>query len=745
MLNYLFFFFSFLFIGNPECFNYQSIIAETSDDETVVAAANEYRLIETESQYTIIAADGLWRRDITLSADFHFAVFNNNCLLFYRQDSYLYLLEINSAGDIVYDGLILHNRIGSKWGIYCDDYIYIFGGISDYTEERFIGAAEGKTLGGDDAFIVKLGYDRCIVDIAVFGGTENESFYAMTAGDDRLYLVGCKMPGGGGDFGNGGRFINTVFVVSLNHDFEIIKYRILSSDKEVILYEHYKERLYLVLSDRLYKFDQNLNTVYRTEIKKPIKKAHLSAINRLTIFTASECYIFNIYNFNCESDFSYPPVNDIYILEKAVYLKTSSKNYYFDVAYLQHFKPPVYYCPSIDYSADVYTLFGTATFISEESDPFFDPCVYGIYQRGYIYSNRQGMEFKIIRDMEVLPEANVDNGGIYPIGYRLQFCGIAYLNGRSILNNYRLDQTGEYDLQLHGANGEVQSISFYVSFNQLNFTEISVMNWDVEVGAGQTFYLELEYDISAECEIIGIMIDDQIIDNLIIDCNQKKINIKMIAPKDPGIYYYYLDKINCRYQGDIIGYNLNQIVCVNVLKAPPEITVSAGKSLNYRIEVADREATARYFSVTVISQQTDFIEKYSLANNNIYLTGLASETEYQIQIGLVYQIGNRIYNTVDLIEAKITGGDEIKLGEIEILEKGETLKQFQINLNKSNKILEVCGDNKILYINQRKNPVYIISLTVAIFIFTVTVAYILKKMRQRKKKKISSPALKAAD
>ena len=736
MFNFVLLMLSFLFLGLPPQSDYHVIIAETNEAETVVAQTADYQLVFVESEYTLLFADGIWRRDLNISDDYRLICFNKNCLLFYYSDEYLYLIEYDQSGNKIYDDLIINNRIDEKWNVFSHDFIYIVGGISHYQDERFIAAAAGKILGGIDAFILKLNKDHKIVDIVIFGGEKNEGFLAMVAGENEFYLVGYKNPGGGGDFGNGGRYINTVFVLALNNDLSIINYRILSSNQNVVLYEYYKDRLILILSGRIYKFDDNLNTLYRDDFEKEIIGAYLSPVNLLALFSPAEGYIYNIYTFVCEYDFSYPPSFAIRILDKSVYLQTQKGDYVLDIAYLKYFQPPDFYCPEIEYRDEVFTLFGRAQFVREESEPFFDPTVYGQYQKKYIFTNLAGIEFSVEHQIDVLLEVNVDNEGIYPIGYRLQFTGIAYLNGKNIINNYRLDQAGEYLLELHGTAGDIQRIKFDVGFDQLIFSDMAVKFWDIEANTDDVFYFEFDYNGDDECKIIDVIINDQEIDDLLVDRNKKKIDVKMRAPTVPGIYYYYLEKINYRYQDNYFSYNLNQIISVNVLKPPPQISISANDDLIYRFELFDSAATIRYFTLTTISRKDEYYQKYSLANNNLYLNGLSPNEDYRIKLSLVYQIGNRVYREIELFEVLITGRSDYKFGEIEILEKAETLKQFRIKLNKNN-IISVTSQGENLYVNKNKPQAQIALTVTGLFILMVIVAYFIKKYFIKRKIKVT--------
>lgn len=67
----------------------------------------------------------------------------------------------------------------------------------------------------------------------MFGG-EKTRFSAVCANGESVFLAGHKVPGGGGDFGNGGRYVDTVFVVSLDDELNISESRVLASTDKIV-------------------------------------------------------------------------------------------------------------------------------------------------------------------------------------------------------------------------------------------------------------------------------------------------------------------------------------------------------------------------------------------------------------------------------------------------------------------------------------------------------------------------------
>ncbi|HQC89576.1 MAG TPA: hypothetical protein PLO54_03765 [Bacilli bacterium] len=735
MLKFLFLFVSTLFVNAAAPEDYLTVLSKNREEETVIAQAEEYRLVWNGSERALTTKDGSWRREVGPADESLLIAHNGDCLLFYYHDEYLRLTVYDRGGNKLYDGVLFDNPVTARWDVCCGNYIYVAGGVSRYTDERFISAAEGKALGGEDAFLARFDDEYNLIDVAVFGGEKNERFSAVCANGESVFLAGHKVPGGGGDFGNGGRYVDTVFVVSLDDELNISESRVLASTDKIVSLRYYKDRLFLVLSRRVYKFDDDLNTLHREDLEEKVIAACFSGINRLALFAADEGYIYNTYTFVREYVFTYPSADAIRVRNDAVALSTPVGDFLLDVACLRYFKPPAFYCPDADYRGEAHTLFGPARLLREESEPYFDPSVYGRYLRKYIYSTAAGLEFAVEREMEVYFEANVDEDAIYPLGYRLRFTGVAYLNGMKIINNYPLDEAGEYLLELIGANGETRRVRFRVASSQIKFSDLAVKTWDIETAPDSVFYFRLEYDGGGECEIASVVVNGLETDELIVDRTRRIIDVKMRAPGECGIHYYRLEKINYLYRGDYFSHDINKTITVNVLRPSPKLNLTASGGLEFKAELDDAFATARYFSLVAYSPREEIRKKYSLANNNIYLNGLSAGEEYQAKLFLVYNNGNGKYQEIELLEVTISGQSECKIGEIEILESEETLKRFNINLNKNAGLQSVGRAGEILYRKPKKSPSPAIMAAFGVVISFGIVFGIKKTVSRRRNKK----------
>jgi len=726
-------FLSMISINQQSIKNYQAILEEATSENELLVNIKNYSLILGDDCYILADNQGVWQREINISNNYKLIIDNDNCLIFYYENELLSLLEYDSNGNKIYDDIIIDNPIYEKWDVLYDGFIYIVGGVSKYQNIDFIAAKNNKSLKGKDAFIAKLNKNYLLLNVGVFGGNNDEQFLKVTKSEDKLYVAGEKNPGGGGDFGNGGRSNNTVFIADLNKDLVINNYRILSTTNNLVSLKYYKERIYLVLEKRIYKFDEDLSTLYREDFKVRIFESYFSDINRFIIFTSNTAYIYKIYPVILEEKLTYPETTNIQAFDKFIYLQASFCDYYLDIACLENFKPATFYCPYIENELTINTLFGPAVLIDKESEPYFNPSVYGFYLWYYNYRTCGDLNFTIEYETYVRLEANVNEGNIYPVGYRLLFTGQALLNQKNILNNYRIDQPGQYRLELQGTKGEVEVINFMVSYDQMNFLELSEKAWDIEVGVGEVFFIELEYNSDDNYDVLSVVINNEEITDLLLDTNNKIISIRMTALDKAGIYYYYLEKINYFYNDDYYTYNIDNIITLNVLMNPPNVSIMQINEWQYRVSLFDSDKTTRYFLLTISSNLDEVDKQYSLSDTKLLITGLSAKNEYHIELSVVYNLGNNFYQNIKLLEFNIIGCEEYQIGEIEIIEKGDTLNEFDIHLNKSNSISKVFIDHKPVNLTNQKTSLKTLFLVGGTIILSISLVCFSRIIILRKK------------
>lgn len=106
------------------------------------------------------------------------------------------------------------------------------------------------------------------------------------------------------------------------------------------------------------------------------------------------------------------------------------------------------------------------------------------------FGEKEVYEEYVTKDINILIKSkisaplktNVKNFSVYDVGLKLEFNAIGYLNGKQIENNYIINESGNYLLELYGISGEKESIYFIVD----NLT-VSDIEEEVQTKSSLTF------------------------------------------------------------------------------------------------------------------------------------------------------------------------------------------------------------------------------------------------------------------
>jgi hypothetical protein len=535
-----------------------------------------------------------------------------------------------------------------------------------------------------------------LIDFKIFGGKFDESFIKALPNDEGFFVAGRKDPEGGGDFGNGGRFKNSLILAKLDQDLSLSSQIILASNSKILDFSFYKDFLYLANENSLYKLTQDLKIIQKKKFSEDFIAATGTFYNKYLFFGCEKIEIIDIIDFQTESiNSSYlNPDTKMKILPESIYLTTKDELLKYDLACLENFITLDNYYPELKVPKKVNTIFGEAELIEEEYLQVFDPLICGNYIKEFRFRTLHGLNFALRRTEKIEMRANVSNNNIYPFGYRLQFTGKAKLDGVYILNNHILSEEGAHSLILSDYEGEATEINFFVSKKQISFLENQEFNWDLEVGIGEDFFLELAIKGIDGKEIKAVIFDGEEKRNLIYNPSKNQLSIPLKAPDSSCIREYFLEKLIYSDNGTILSLPLYRVFRVNVLGEIPEVSLNQLSSLEYEIDLDDKDQTLRYLEVILTTEKKEYREIFSLGTQNLIIPNLNSEA-YQVKINLVYDPGNRQGEEIMIFYGKFQGDEEGKIGELDILKNGKSLERFKLTFDKS--FTELKSQEKVLY------------------------------------------------
>ncbi len=689
-------------------FNNYQVIKEVEEKYEEIIYTDEYYIIYNENnQIKLKTNNDEWIRELDVNKNLDIHLVGKDLYIFNYNNGVLKCLVYDIDGKIKVEKQIFDNIVYNLKISFFKERFYITGSIKDRKDELFT----DNEYGLKDCFLIRLTEEFYIEDIRIYGGVLNEEFLDICFSDDYIYLSGKKDVLTSGDFGNGGKTNGTIFVVRLDYDLEIINFVVLNDISSLVCLISFKDNIYLNSEDYLYKLDYELENIISNKFKNKAIYMIEASFNKLIVITNSKTYIYDIISlrklFELDNTID---VKNVRVLKDILYVQ-SDYNYYFDIACLEGIKYNDPINSFLSPTLNVETIFGISEFIEDISEVVYDPLIYGEYDRNLKYKNTFGMEFIIQKDFRVLMECNVSEGGIYPLGYNLIFTGRAYLNGESIANNYSISSSGNYNLKLIGNNGEEFSVNFIVDSKQINFDEVSICDYHVITHTDEVYYLNLNYKIDFG-EIVSVIVDGVEHFDLIISKEDNVLSVKMNPENNEGIKYYIVNSIKYKEDDELIrSISIDRIFTVNVLKNTMKVDVKQ-KNINDYLFSLDDNNTARFFLVTYIYNNEEYNFKYPLASNKISLDGFDKFTTVYVQ--LIYDLGDKSYRKIDLMEVSLEGLSAGEFIEIDVLKQEESLKEFMIKVANEKEINKILINNNIVYEKLEKD--YYVHIVIGILL-----------------------------
>lgn len=674
---------------------YQEVVKGVT--EKVIDERNGYVLYQEGDAVFLRHKAGTWSAELPKADLYQATIKDGNYLYLFSLDGSWELREYDFSGKLVTTKTLCLNPLNVEDVIYVKG-LYLFGSINNYSDATFIEKRGERN--GEDAIVLYYNENYELEDFQIYGGSLNECFLKVVEVQDSFFVVGRKDPEGGGDFGNGGLLQDSIFIAKLNKNLKLTDYYILASNSEVLDFIYHKDYLYLALRDRLYKFGIDLKISGKKNLEEDFLDAKMAVYNKYLFFGNGKIKIIDILDLTTKVLNSEYITSDtkINIFPDGIYLISPQENLSYDLVSLENFIILSEYNPEIETPKNVYSIFGKAELISEISEPFFDSQIHGVYEKSYDFKTPYDLNFTVKRNVTVPFRANVSNNGIYPNGYRLQFTGYAKLDGQNILNNHIVTKEGLHQLVLFDFTGNKTEINFYISKRQLNFTESSVAVWDFEAIVNEPIFLELMLMGLEDREIKGIIVNGEEKRNLLYTPTTGILTIPLGAENEVGIKHYYLERLLYLENGKLLSLPLNKFLTANILGTRPNFSLEQISAFEYEIALKDDYQVLRYLEVIVTNDKEEHRDIYPLGTGNINLPDL-SFGAYRLEINLLYDPGNKQKEKLPLFVGKLNGGSE-KLGEINILNKGQSLERFKLSF--TNQVTELTSQDKLLY--QKNTP-----------------------------------------
>lgn len=619
-----------------------------------------------------------------------FCEFQNKVLLLLLEEEnlqfFIYDNELNliTSGDIIRRGTL-------EFDFFIHDgKLIIYGTVNNECDLT----GENKKLGGNDTFICT--YDGTNFNIKFFGGTTDEWFKMGVSIDEYMYFYGYKNPLGEGDFGNGGRNSESLFLTKINANLEVIETKILDCGGIINSIYNYDNYIYLIGERNVFYINKATWEIEKDCFDEEILFTNMSD-NILSLFLKNRVYIKDVSNYK----YGFVSIDgEIININNGIVVLKDGKYKKVDIALLYNYRNKTNY---IDEEASLYTLFGKCKQKENEFLPRLDKQVYGEYKCYQNYETVGGIEIEYISNYEIEKEANVKNGGIYPVGYRILFSGKGYLNGNKVLNNYQITSSGDYILELFSNIGESYEIKFKVSSLQIDFIE-KINKSDMEILLGEKASIKFKVNFTEDVDFECVQIDGENRYDIYYEENSKMIYIPLNEMLETGKHIYNIERVYYKINDTLYFLDINEKYSINVLQKNLDSSVSEIAKEKIVFLCNDINLCARYFKIIARTNNDEKVYSFPICSQNIVLENLSENRDYIVDVYLVSNNGGE--NDVDTLLFSLFMMDvnnNINLGKISLLKYQNSLEKFSFEFDKDilkNELRNISINEKKVFENQ---------------------------------------------
>lgn len=722
-----------------EMVEYQYLIEEQVVEEFIIGSVDDIHITKKENTI-FIRKDEFWEKTIFDEENIKIIKFNDNYLISSLWNKKIKIRILDNNGRFLYEELLDENPVENYDCKFYNGYFYFTGCVEQYTSKKFIEAKGNKPLDKYDTFLIKAKQDFSQIQVQVFGGYLNESFERLIINHEGLIVVGSKDQTTGGDFGNGGRFIeNNLIIAKFTFNLQLIGFNIINTNYPLVNVHLYNDLVYIITENECLVIDQNLQ--FRKSIAITNIKYSYLGNEMLALFTNNEIIVCSLNNLNIESRSFYNEefdnvVNIIAHCDTiSVFLNRENILYCQIIDILRIKKSPsscvLDYCLLPNQSMIVNTLFNNAQLVQTISYPYFNRNIHGNYEFILTFLIRENKEINITSSLQVSLECNVSDGGIYPLGYRLKFTGNASLNDQEIFNNYPLDKEGSYELVLSDCLGQTTRYNFTVDKEQFYFEELIYKSWDMTVFKDSTFFIQINLSKERHENLEKIKFNKDYL-RTHYDFENEVLTVYFNSPELNGVYVYYF--YGLEFTDDVL--ELNYLYIVNVLKKPPmaEIIPKNNNTLYY-CQFEDSDNTLRYLEIKIIQNQKENIYRYSLGNNLLVISNINRHNILDIEIAFLYDLGDNLLREIKILDLTVLPRkDKITLGHLDFVKSSQYIEGVNLGVCHRDKDFEIKSlqyNNIDLSFKQKTNKYWIIiAFFLGISIFSITRIIKIKKKKQ---------------
>jgi len=549
-------------------------------------------------------------------------------------------------------------------------------------------------------------YDVLSKEMIAFGGVLNEELLDVYV-NDGIYMCILKDKVSYGDFGNGGDRDNNILKAKIKEEIKIVNYNVLNVEFSKDVQIKVLNKIYLKIDNNIYLCDFNF------EVINNMTYEGLSYIgeNFIVIFCENTIYLYDLNSFiklyEIESSFS---ALSIYYIGNQIFINDGIL-YSFDIIdfRLVRNEKKLYY-ESFDEDR-VYTLYGKATLIEKEYTEYFDKNVFGNYDYDISYKNYYQTAFILHDNYNIKLETNVIEGMNYPLGYRLLFNGEALLDGKTIVNNYPVNDVGVHNIIIYGSGCE-KRISFEISQSRDDYSDVIFDEYDANIIINNDFTISITLNNMNDITITNIISNWEVTS---FNQDNNKLDILFKGKEDIGKYILYIERALYNYEG--LEYELLINKYYEIIFCFPPLEINVGKvDENFKMQIEYIGLLENIRGVEVIFENaTRYYEKRCLINNYncVIDTHDIPSDNYDVYIYILsYNITGYVLNEVVVMNVTLNDKNYefMKIDDYRDEECG--FLNFKINDDVVSNIKYINYDSNKIYEGEKNDTVFFIILAI---------------------------------
>lgn len=738
---FLVFFCVFLFLNTPsldakEENSLQLQLTEISQLQNVEDMIGDFMLLKEEEGLVLIKKETF---HIAIPADLSSVSLHihpiNGVFVFGLFEEYLMGFHVSNQGIIVSQEYLLDFPIVKNFEVHISDSIFLFGSclFEDAIQTRL--SVKSPVKGNLDVFLAQFELDLSHKSIHFYGGEQDEVFLGVQRTSDSFFMILSKDGISPGDFGNGGIFPNNnLGIVKLDTFGNIKDYIIVQSQIHNFASLFVDEEVFLFYDDKVLSFSFDLKLSEYVKLQDYTKRVFLGPNHEWFLITDS--FEYKVYSNTFEESREYGGTevlfDSLFLIGEGIVLRKNNTYYALDMFYLrntQDISCSIIYCYEYKIATLVTDVF--ANFTMQADYTILQKNTHGTYILEELVMLSSGSNVTYQKELHILPERNIFEGGMYPMGYRLRFSGRAFIGEEELTNNAPLHYTGDIVIKFLGHQNTVEEIWITLQQIQHHFVEEEILFWDVGLQKPDNHFY-FDFDIKN-----GVLHKLQIngIEYAIMKEEGLRHWIELTLDTSRNSMLLELEKIT--YQIGEVEYTqlLHQTIVLKIFRYSPqvEVFVQSGKEVNIQIQISDVDNTVRGLMI-----DTPFIESYQKEylqyRFDIFVHAESTNSGW-ISLYLMYDIGKKEMCYIKLFDLQLHEAQgRVHIGKVEVIQKTQTYEQLNIQLPKTalHNFSAISVGPNTFELEDAQHTLYIL-IGVGVFMICAPIAYGIKKIYKQKR------------